>query len=89
MVNGIIYGTSARMLRRAAARGRDLILDVDTQGAASIRRRFPDAVLIFILPPGPEALRLRLVGRGTEAAAMLARRLRLARRGVAAGVLPR
>ena len=82
VVNGITYGTSSRMLRRAAARGRDLILDIDTQGAASIRRRFPDAVLIFILPPGPEALRRRLVGRGTEAAAMLARRLLLARREV-------
>jgi guanylate kinase len=82
IVNGITYGTSARMLRRAAARGRDLVLDIDTQGAANIRRRFPDAVLIFILPPGPVALRRRLAGRGTEGAVMLARRLRLARREV-------
>ncbi len=82
VVNGITYGTSSRMLRRAAARGRDLLLDIDTVGAASIRRRFPDAVLIFILPPAPADLRRRLRGRGTEEGTMLARRLRLARREV-------
>jgi guanylate kinase len=78
VVDGQLYGTSSKAIREAVARGRDIILDVDTQGAECIRRSMPEAVLIFILPPGREALRERLRNRGTEDAEDLDRRLRLA-----------
>lgn len=78
VVAGHEYGTSAAAVREAMARGRDVLLDIDTQGAASVRRLVPEAVQIFILPPGPEALRERLVGRRSETPADLDRRLGLA-----------
>lgn len=79
VVNGDLYGTSAEALREAAARGRDILLDIDTQGAANVRRLVPGSVLIFILPPGRKALRDRLLKRGSEGAEALERRLGLAR----------
>ena len=78
-VGGHLYGTSAAGVRGAIARGRDILLDIDTQGAASVRRVEPEAVHVFILPPGPEALRARLEGRGSESLETLERRLSLAR----------
>ena len=78
VVAGHHYGTAAQAVRAAVARGRDLLLDIDTQGAASVRRLLPEAVSIFILPPGPEALRARLVARGSESPQDLDRRLGLA-----------
>ena len=74
-----LYGTSAAALRRVTERGHDVLLDIDTQGAAAIRRLIPEAVHVFILPPGTEALRARLTGRQSETPASLARRLQLAR----------
>lgn len=62
-VFGNCYGTSRRSLTEAAAHGRDLLLDIDVQGAAQVRRRVPEAVSIFILPPRPEILALRLNNR--------------------------
>ena len=50
-VHGNLYGTRARALEDALATGRDVLLDIDTQGAAQLRARYPDAVLIFILAP--------------------------------------
>jgi guanylate kinase len=79
VVDGRMYGTSDSAVRDAVDRGTDILLDVDTQGAASIRRLMPGAVLVFIMPPGPEALRERLARRGTEGPEGLARRLGLAR----------
>ena len=79
LVAGHLYGTSAAAVRAAQGRGRDVLLDIDTQGAASVRRLDPGAVHIFILPPDPEALRARLEGRGSEAPDALERRLGLAR----------
>ncbi len=78
-VDGQLYGTSAESVKEATAQGRDILLDIDTQGAENVRRLIPDAVLIFIMPPGREALRERLLKRGTEGAEALARRLSLAR----------
>ncbi len=78
-VAGHLYGTARQSVRATRARGHDVLLDIDTQGAAAVRRAIPDAVLIFILPPGPEALRARLEGRGSETPESLARRLSLAR----------
>jgi guanylate kinase len=79
VVDGQSYGTSAVTVREATEAGRDILLDIDTQGAENIRRLMPDAVLIFILPPGLEALKERLMRRGTEGPEALERRLGLAR----------
>ena len=78
-VAGHLYGTSAAAVRDVVRRGRDVLLDLDTQGAAAIRRLIPEAVLVFILPPDPSALRARLEGRGSESPESLSRRLSLAR----------
>lgn len=82
VVAGHVYGTSAAAVRDVTARGHDVVLDIDTQGAAAIRRLIPGAVEIFILPPGPEALRQRLAGRASETPESLGRRLALAREEV-------
>src|SRR5260370_15311805 len=63
-VFGNYYGTARRFLREAEARGNDLLLDIDVQGASQIKQRIPDAVSIFILPPDREKLEWRLVRRG-------------------------
>lgn len=62
-VFGNLYGTSRRSLAEAEARGKDLLLDIDVQGAAQVRRAIPDAVSIFVLPPNPEVLATRLRNR--------------------------
>ena len=62
-VFGNYYGTARNSLAEAAAHGRDLLLDIDVQGAAQVRRHLPGAVTIFILPPNPEVLALRLTNR--------------------------
>ena len=79
VIGGHLYGTSATAVQEAAARGRDILLDIDTQGALNIRRLIPEAVLIFILPPGRLALKERLEKRGTDGPEDVARRLGLAR----------
>lgn len=78
-VHGQRYGTSAALVDGSLARGHDVLLDIDTQGAASVRALRRDAVLIFILPPGRQALETRLAGRGLESAAEVRRRLGAAR----------
>jgi len=79
LVGGHLYGTSATAVKEGAARGRDILLDLDTQGALNIRRLIPGAVLIFILPPGRMALKERLEKRGSDGPEDVARRLGLAR----------
>lgn len=74
-----LYGTAHQSVRATRSRGHDVLLDIDTQGGAAVRRAIPEAVLIFLLPPGPDALRSRLEGRGSETPESLARRLSLAR----------
>lgn len=74
-----LYGTAADEVRRIAAAGNDVVLDVDTQGAAAIRRAIPESVLVFILPPDRQSLQARLQGRGSETKESLQRRLGLAR----------
>jgi guanylate kinase len=75
-VYGHLYGTNHTQVERERAAGKDIILEIDVQGAASIRERIADAVSIFILPPSFELLRHRLVARGTDSPAELERRLR-------------
>lgn len=59
-VFGNYYGTARRFLREATARNNDLLLDIDVQGAAQVKRKVPDAVSIFVLPPSREELERRL-----------------------------
>ena len=75
-VYGYLYGTSRAQVEKERAAGHDIILEIDVQGAASIRRLVADAVTVFILPPSFELLRQRLVARGTDSPADLERRLR-------------
>ena len=75
-VHGKLYGTSRQQVSHEISQGRDIILEVDVQGAASVRRLLPDAVTIFILPPSLETLRKRLVARGTDSEEELELRLR-------------
>lgn len=75
-VYGYLYGTSRAQVERELAAGHDIILEIDVQGAASIRKTIDDAISIFILPPSFELLRQRLVTRGTDSPADLERRLR-------------
>lgn len=79
-VHGHCYGTSARVLELARAAGRDMLLDIDVQGAQQICRRFPECVTIFILPPSLAVLEQRLRARGTDPPEAIELRLLNARR---------
>lgn len=74
-VFGNLYGTSQRWVTGTLASGRDVILEIDWQGAAQVRRLLPGTVGVFILPPSREVLRSRLTGRGTDSAEVIERRL--------------
>ena len=82
--HGRRYGTLRRAVSRALERGQTVVLDIDVQGARQIREAFPEAVLVFIVPPSAEELGRRLVFRGSEAAAERQRRLENARRELTA-----
>ena len=75
-VHGNLYGTSRDQVMLEIAAGRDIILEIDVQGATSIRALVNDAVCIFILPPSFEILRQRLITRDTDSPEDLERRLR-------------
>ena len=75
-VHGNFYGTSKTRVNDEIENGRDVILEIDVQGAESILRDFPEAVSIFILPPTFEVLRDRLTARATETKENLALRLK-------------
>ncbi len=72
------YGTSESAVRGPLEAGDDLVLEIDWQGAQQVRRRFPDACSIFILPPSVAALRERLTGRGQDGEAVIERRMHAA-----------
>jgi len=82
-VHGNLYGTRARVLDEALAAGRDVLLDIDTQGAEQLRGRYPEAVLVFIVAPSMRDLELRLRERKSDAEAEIARRLARARQEIA------
>lgn len=75
-VHGLRYGTPKVFCDEQVRAGRVVVLDVDVQGGASVRRALPDAVSVFIYPPSVDALRQRLLGRGTDAPDVIERRLR-------------
>lgn len=74
-VHGNFYGTSGTWLAEQIRAGRDVLLEIDWQGAQQVRAQFPEAVGIFILPPSLEELEKRLHGRGTDSEAVIAGRL--------------
>jgi guanylate kinase len=75
-VHGNFYGTAKRQIAQETAAGVDIILEVDVQGASSVRQLLMDSVSVFILPPSPEVLRQRLIARGTDTPEELEVRLR-------------
>jgi guanylate kinase len=79
IVHGNHYGTSQKWIERELADGRDVLLEIDWQGAQQVRRLIRQAVSIFILPPSPEVLAARLKGRGQDGPEVVQRRLAAAR----------
>ena len=77
-VHGKRYGTLKRTVNKQIRAGKQVILEIDVQGAFQVRKMVPEAVLIFIEPPSLEELRRRLVGRGTEDAEAIERRMKTA-----------
>jgi guanylate kinase len=74
-VHGFFYGTPRRAVDRCIRSGQDVLLDIDVQGAGQIKRRYPQAVSIFLLPPSWRELRRRLARRGTDGKEIIRRRL--------------
>ena len=79
VIYGNRYGTSQKWIERERAEGRDVVLEIDWQGAQQVRRLIRQVVSIFILPPSPEVLESRLRGRGQDSEEVVARRLAAAR----------
>src|SRR5262244_2821219 len=73
------YGTPKKWIDESRAKGLDLVLEIDVQGAAQVKEKLPESVAIFILPPSREELERRLRGRGQDADEEIARRLAKAR----------
>jgi guanylate kinase len=85
--NGYHYGTPWASVCKPLAEGRTVVLEIDVQGARQVRERFPDAALVFLLPPSLAVLEARIRGRGTDDEATIARRVTIARHELAqAGV---
>jgi guanylate kinase len=76
--SGHRYGTLRSEVERRLEAGRSVLLEIEVQGARQVRAAMPEAVQVFIAPPDPAALRERLEGRGTDSAAAISDRLRVA-----------
>ena len=74
-VHGNYYGTSQRWIEEQLQTGRDVLVEIDWQGAQQVRDVFPEAIGVFILPPSMDILKQRLAGRGTDSAEVIARRI--------------
>lgn len=80
--SGHLYGTSWEAIREPLARGLDVLLEIEVQGAAQVRERLPEARLVFLLPPSLAELERRLRSRNTDSEQEVARRLEIARREI-------
>ncbi|MBQ4522400.1 MAG: guanylate kinase [Lachnospiraceae bacterium] len=69
------YGTPRKFVEKEMEAGKDVILEIEVQGALAVKEQYPNAVLLFIAPPSAEELKNRLVGRGTEDSATIQKRL--------------
>lgn len=74
-VHGNYYGTSKKFIENALQKGKSVILDIDVQGAKSVKKKFPQAKTIFILPPSEEIWIERLRGRGTDSEESIQKRI--------------
>jgi guanylate kinase len=81
-VFGNYYGTSRTFLDKAEQQGKDLLLDIDVQGAAQIKNKLPEAISIFVLPPNRNALEQRLRSRGQDSQEVIQKRLDAATREI-------
>ncbi len=77
-VHGKRYGTPKRVVEEQIAAGKQVILEIDVQGAFQVKEKLPHAILVFVSPPSLEELRRRLMGRATEDSAEIERRLKTA-----------
>jgi guanylate kinase len=78
--SGNRYGTLRSEVERRLSKGRPVVLEIEVQGARQVRAAMPEAVAVFIAPPSPEALRARLIGRGTDTPEQVDERMRTAER---------
>ncbi len=69
------YGTPRAYVEQKMAEGKDVILEIEIQGALKVKKRFPDTLLLFVTPPSAQELRRRLIGRGTETIEVINARL--------------
>lgn len=69
------YGTPRKYIEEKLAEGKDVILEIEIQGALKVKERFPETLLIFVMPPSAEELKKRLTGRGTESLPVIAKRM--------------
>jgi guanylate kinase len=81
-VYGHLYGTPRLALTEMMEKGLDVLLEIDVQGALQMKKKFPDGVYVYIMPPSIEALRIRLMQRGSDTADEIQRRLQKAREEV-------
>jgi guanylate kinase len=78
------YGTPRRAVMKQLEEGRNVLLEIDVQGALQVKRNYPESVLVFVLPPSIGELKKRIVGRGTENAEQIAKRVSEATREIGA-----
>lgn len=76
---GNYYGTPKAPVEKTLSEGKDIILDIEVQGALQVKEKMPDAVMVFVLPPDAETLEGRLRGRGTETDQVIEKRMNKAR----------
>jgi len=81
-VYGNLYGTSQIWINQEIDRGRDILLEIDWQGAVQVRRLYPEAISVFILPPSLKALEQRLISRGKDSPEVIAKRMQAVREDV-------
>ncbi len=81
-VYGNLYGTSQSWISQENAKDRDVLLEIDWQGAGQVRRLFPECITVFVLPPSLDALEQRLKGRGKDNSEVIAKRLAAVREDV-------
>ena len=82
-VCGNYYGTDKKMLRSWIESGKQVLMDIDVQGALQLKEVFPEAILIFIVPPSLEVLRQRLINRNTDSPEAIEKRLKIAKEEMA------
>lgn len=75
---GNYYGTPVQYVKEEIGKGKDVLLEIEIQGALKVKHKFPETVLVFIMPPSAKELKKRLIGRGTESVEVIDERLKRA-----------